>query len=152
MVHVIFDPSSVRLSQYGGEFYVGKLYQRGRGRYGAGVGDIFRNLWRYLKPLAKSAVKLVGQEGAEAGARILSNIAQGANLKETFETEGKQGVKKILDAASRRLQEGQGLTRKRKQRRQRTSVILKPEDFIGKSLSKTRIDRKQKRKDTLGFY
>src|SRR4051812_8191498 len=100
MVHISFDPSSVSLTQFGGgNFYQGRMYQRGRGRYGAGMGSLFRHLWQYLKPLAASAVKAVGQEGAEAGSRILSNLAHGANLKETLESEGKEGLRKIIDKA-----------------------------------------------------
>lgn len=153
MVHVIFDPASSRFVQHGGEFYVGKVFQRGRGRHGAGLGNVFRNIWRYLRPLATSAAKAVGQEGAETGARILSNLAQGANLKETLETEGKEGVAKILEKASKKLQRGSGLKRKKRIHHFKTpKVILKPEELIGKSVPKIKALKHRPRSDTLGFY
>ena len=154
MVHVTFDPSSTHLIvQQGGEVYVGKLFQRGRGLQGAGLGDVFRNIWRYLKPLATSAAKAVGQEGAETGARILSNLAQGANLKETLETQGKEGVAKILEKASKKIQRGTGLKRKKRAIHFKTpKVFLQPEDLIGKSVPRNKAIKKRPRHDTLGFY
>lgn len=163
MVQILFDPAETKLyiqpTQLGGEYYVGRVFQRGRGlgyqgrHHGAGLGDIFKSVWSFLKPMALGAAKNVGQEGMEAGARILSNLAQGADLKETVVKEGKAGIKKLLDKAGQNLQEGGSAGRKRKRHHpHKTEIILKPEDLIGKAVSKTAAIKKRNRQTTLGFY
>lgn len=173
MVQVLFDPGSTRLvvRQSGeGAFYEGRVFQRGRGighagRYnGEGIGDVLRNVWQYLKPMAMGAAKSVGQEGLEAGGRILSNLAQGANLKDTVKQEGKEGVRRALERASRRFQRGRGLPNAYARRLGKKSikgrkaslhpeVILKPEDIlIGKSVAKSTALKKRAKKDNLGLY
>lgn len=100
MVHVIFDPSTVSLenlfSQEGGSLYSvqlgygyfrGNIYQRG-----AGFGNLFQSLWRFivplarqagqsLAPLAKEAVREIGKEGLSTASRVLSNISCRKSLK-----------------------------------------------------------------------
>jgi len=125
MVRVIFDPTVIRLENY---FQVGSgprkgyfeglpLYQRGYGWFagaprqrGAGLGDIFRRLWRVLQPIArgltpvlKSAGRAVGEEGLAATARILNDVVQGGNLSQSVMNEGKEGVRNLLGRAERKL-------------------------------------------------
>lgn len=171
MVHVTFDPSSTRLAgniQSGGQFYEGEVFQRGRGagypgrHTGEGVGDILRGVWRYLKPMALT----VGKEAADAGSRILGNIAQGEDLKETVKNEGKEGVKRILEKASRKLQKGSGAGRRRRRTKRvgrsvgrnkglnpKSEVILKPDpDLVGKVVPANTALRKRAKSDSLGLY
>ena len=101
MVHAIFDPMDVTLDEFfqtgSGFYYQGLPYQRGYGMRGDGIGSIFRTLVRYILPVAKKAGKSVGKEALATSARILDNIAQGAELKETVLTEAKRGVKRLAN-------------------------------------------------------
>jgi hypothetical protein len=185
MVHCLFDPTTTRLSGGstqgdgdssaqvggGGEYFQGRMFQRGRGigyagrHSGEGMGDVLRGIWRYLKPMAKS----VGKEAAVAGSRILGNIAQGADLKETVKEEGTEGVKRVLEKATRKLQKGSGVARRRGHRGIRRSgrslggrergrnpknqIILKPDpELVGKIVPAGTAIRKRAKSDTLGLY
>jgi hypothetical protein len=154
---VRFDPAQVHLRdlvQQGGgiTFFEGVPYQRGVQR-GAGVGDVLRRLWRFVVPLASRAghalaplAKEVGREAAMAGSRVLSDVAEGGDLKQALATQGRSSVKRLLKrAAGGEEQEGRG---KRKRRRLAgTNVILKPHALDGRLCS-----IKQRRADALGPY
>ena len=182
MVRVIFDPTDVRLDGYfqvgggssGNERYFEGFppYQRGYGWFagmprqrGAGLGDIFRSLWRVLKPLAKrvgpvlsSAGKAVGEEGLAATARILNDVVQGGDLKQSLVSEGREGVRNLLGRAERKLasQTGSGSKNNRKKRKTINKIILKPEDVVGRFVParaiKGNLKNKRKRVDILGSY
>ncbi len=170
MVQVQFDPTSSLLTirQSGdGAFYEGRVFQRGRGglgragRYsGEGLGSVMQNVWHFLRPMALSAVKTVGKEAADTGSRILSNLAQGANLKETVAEHGQEGVRRVLERATRRMQRGRGLPAPKRRKSIKAlslaphpKVILKPEDLlIGKSVARSTALRKRAKKDNLGLY
>jgi hypothetical protein len=113
--------------------------------------------------MAVGAAKSVGKEGLETGGRILSNLAQGSNLEETVKQEGKEGVRRVLERASRRFQRGRGLPNvghkrlrksiKGKKAGLHAQVILKPEDIlVGKSVAKSTALNKRAKKDNLGLY
>jgi hypothetical protein len=185
-MHVIFDGSEVKLDNFyqvgsGADFsfYEGlpAKYQRGYGYFGGhlhqrghGLGDIFRSLWRILKPigmnignvvapLAKEAGKALGEEGLATGARVLNEMVQGRNPKEALRNEGREGVKRLFDRASNRLQRGQGKGASRRIRKfPGTNVILKPGDtvtrhsIISKKKSQGPAKRARQRVDSLGYY
>lgn len=108
----------------------------------------------------------VGKEAADAGSRILGNIAQGEDLKETVKNEGKEGVKRILEKASRKLQKGSGAGRRRRRTKRvgrsvgrnkglnpKSEVILKPDpDLVGKVVPANTALRKRAKSDSLGLY
>ena len=180
MVRVIFDPADVRLDGYfqvgGGSYFEGvPPYQRGYGWFagmprqrGSGLGDIFRSFWRVLKPLAKrvgpvlsSAGKAVGEEGLAATARILNDVVQGGDLKESVISEGREGVRNLLGRAERKLasQKGSGIRARaasKKKRKTINKIILKPEDVVGRFVPakaiKGNLKNKRKRVDILGAY
>jgi hypothetical protein len=166
MVHVIFDGSNLRLTQIaqtgGGTIahFDGFPYQRGYGviggrQRGRGVGAILRTLWRHLRPLAQSAkpiamgaLKEMGKEGLESGARALNAIAEGQKVGDALVTEGKEGAKRLAEKAVQRLQRGQGRKRKRATK---AKVTLLPSDVIGKTVPQKAILNKARR-DILGTY
>ena len=197
MVRVIFDPSEVQLGFIsppkkgiaGGEGQFGSggasnyfegspLYQRGYGWFagmprqrGAGLGDIFRHLWRVLKPVAKrlapvltSAGKAVGEEGLAATARILSNVVEGGELKDAVVNEGKKVMHNLFERVDKKLipasQRGAGRhSKKRRQKQQKSAsrVILKPDDVVGRFvpaevITKGKSKIKRKREDIFGPY
>jgi hypothetical protein len=110
--------------------------------------------------MAAGAAKSIGREAAETGGRILTNLAQGADLGETVKEEGKEGVRRVLDRASRRFQRGQGLPTRPRRRKTikgtlalHPKVIVKPEDIlIGKSVARSTAFKKRAKKDNLGLY
>jgi hypothetical protein len=185
MVHVPFDvvgtrfPDALQYGEGSGHYYEGRVFQRGNGmgyagrHSGDGMGDVLRSVWRYLKPMALGAAKTVGRESLDAGGRILTNLAKGEDLHETVKNEGKEGIKRVLDRASRKMQKGSGLRRirlpklaARSRRRLRlparrinsdsvlpAEINIKPEPaLIGRTVPATTAIKKRSKSDALGFY
>ncbi|KAL3108789.1 hypothetical protein niasHT_019276 [Heterodera trifolii] len=50
---------------------------------GAGVGAVFRSLMRYLLPIGKQIGSAIGRQGMESGNRVLTNVLEGKDLKES---------------------------------------------------------------------
>lgn len=171
MVRVIFDGSKLSLGsfqQIGGggpiSYFEGLPYQRGLGYFvgvgnqrGAGVGSVLRSIWRYLKPLAGTLKPLaanvgreIGREGLETATRVLNRVVEGNDLKEAVVSEGKEGIRNLLDKASNKLQKGRGKKRKRSTRG-KGSVILKTSSLIGKTVPQKALLNKR-RLDSLGYY
>ncbi|KAL3079413.1 hypothetical protein niasHS_013059 [Heterodera schachtii] len=66
--------------QFGGyNIYRGLPYQRG-----AGVGAVFRSLMRYLLPIGKQIGSAIRRQGIESGNRVLTNVLEGKDLKESL--------------------------------------------------------------------
>lgn len=121
-MHVDFDPFKVEWSaltqispevvvQYGGyNVFRGVPYQRG-----SGIGSVFRSLLRYLIPIGKEIGTAIGRQGLESGNRVLSNVLEGRDLKESLVSEGKTGLKNLLEKAANNInaQKGQGFDFKR---------------------------------------
>ena len=164
MVRVIFDGSKLNLNQFYQQgagavpYFEGLPYQRGYGQIsnykGAGVGSVVRRIWRYLKPLAStispiisSVGSAIGKEGLDTTARVLNKVVQGGDIKEALTGESQEGVKRLLDKASTKLQRGRG----RKRSRSKSGIILKPNDIVGKTVPQKAI-LKKKRLDSLGYY
>jgi hypothetical protein len=147
--------------QHGYGFFVSAPRYRGNG-----VGDIFRSIWRVLKPMAtavgqavtpvaKTVGSAIGEEGLATGARVLSDIVQGKNAKESLINEGREGARRLFERASQNLQRGSGAKRRRNTGGR---VVLKPDDYVGRSVSrrgainKSSGIRRKQRFDSLGFY
>lgn len=158
MVHVKFNTADVTindlLNQYGagGNYFEGLPFQRGVQR-GAGVGDVLRRLWRFVVPLASKAgqalaplAREVGKEGLMAGSRVLSEVAEGSDVREALAKEGKSSVRRLLKRAAG--QEGGG--RNKKRRLARSNVIVRPHALDG-SLCAISASNKS-RADALGPY
>ncbi|KAL3086345.1 hypothetical protein niasHS_008444 [Heterodera schachtii] len=74
---------STECVQFGGyNIYKGLPYQRG-----AGVGAVFRSLMRYLLPIGKQIGSAIGRQGMESGNRVLTNVLEGKDLKESLVSE-----------------------------------------------------------------
>lgn len=176
MPHVNFDPNSVdwrgffAQPQVGGAYFHGVPYMRGHG-----IGAVFKNLYRFLLPLASSAGKAIGREGLSVGARILGDIASGEEPKSALSVHTREGIKNLMHKATHKLdqkgsgrktrkskkhQKGRGTTvqtyrttsRSKKKRKAHSVSDL----FSGRSLSeppptKQRKKRRQ-RVDSLGIY
>ena len=163
MVHVRFDPSSIE--QYSNQigYGLGELtyfkglppYQRGYGfQKGAGLGDIFKGIWRFLLPVIKSPAmkelgQTVGKEAISSGANILNRVVQGEPLKAAALEEGKSAAETLLEKGIEKIkhsrQKGSGLPIKRMKKRSAHihshRTIIPPKSI-----------RKRKRSDAFGFY
>ncbi|KAL3116358.1 hypothetical protein niasHT_002441 [Heterodera trifolii] len=90
--------------QYGGyNIYRGLPYQRG-----AGVGAVFRSLMRYLLPIGKQIGSAIGRQGMESGNRVLTNVLEGKDLKESLVSESKAGLKNLLEKAANNINTQKG--------------------------------------------
>ena len=112
-MHIEFDPAKVDWLAYTHPSSDDNLYQFGGGSYtafagvpyqrGAGIGSIFRSLLRYLIPIGKQAGAAIGRQGLESGVRVLSNVLDGRDVRQSLEDEGRSGLKSLLDKASLNL-------------------------------------------------
>jgi hypothetical protein len=173
-MHVDFDPIKVEWSsltaggdeQLGGyNIFRGVQYQRG-----SGLGSVFRSFLRYLVPIGKQIGMAVGHEGLRTGNRVLSNVLEGKDLKETLVNESKAGIKNLLDKAASNMakQKGQGfdfkryrngdgpppskLGRLRKKDINRMATTVGPPNFMPIKHRKTSKKQKRLRVDALGPY
>jgi hypothetical protein len=121
-------------NQHGGAF-IGMPYQRG-----AGLGSIFRSIFRAILPMAKSAGRAVGKQALKSGANIASDLLSGRDLKETLETHGKAAAAGLLDQIAEKQKGG------RKPRR-----IGKAGKPIKGAPKRKRVIKK-KQSDQLGVY
>lgn len=116
MTHTFIDPNQLNWadfiqSQEGRgpalastpKYFQGLRYQRG--------GGVLGSIARFLMPIAKNIASTVGQEGISAGTKMLSDIAEGKNLKETLMEHSKKGLENI---ATKLQQCGKGKKRSRK--------------------------------------
>jgi hypothetical protein len=117
-MHVDFDPLEIEWSlltgnepqiyQTGGyAVFRGLPYQRG-----SGLGSVFRRLFRYLLPIGKEIGSAIGRQGLESGSRVLTNVLEGKDLKQSLVDEGRMGLKSLLDKASSNLEKTQQQTGK----------------------------------------
>ncbi|KAL3098463.1 hypothetical protein niasHS_000014 [Heterodera schachtii] len=74
-------------------------FQRGYGiQRGAGVGDVFRGLWRFFLPILRRVGTTVGSEALSTGQRVLERVGnEGVPFKEALVSEGKRGIDTVLD-------------------------------------------------------
>ena len=163
MVHSVFDPNSVTLDEFfqsgygvSSAYFQGVPRQRGYGFRGAGIGSIFRSLLRMIIPLAKGAGKAVGKEALVTSARILDNIAQGQELKETIKSEAKEGVRRLGKRVIGQSGSGVPATKRRrirmspKKKGHKKSRITK-KDLLGKKVIEA-IALRTPPKTRLGYY
>lgn len=84
-----------------GDGFHGMQFQRG-----AGLGAIFRSIFRTLMPLAKSAGKAIGRQALETGASIASDVVAGESARESVEKHGRTGAANLLRKAAKRMEGG----------------------------------------------
>jgi hypothetical protein len=82
-----------------------------------------------MAPIAKEAGRAIGQEGIATGARVLNELVQGREAKEAIASEGQEGIKRLLDRASARMQRGSGGGGAKK-RGAGNRIMIKPGDII----------------------
>ena len=170
MVHITYDTSATGYDAFfvqngcglGEEssyqvFKGAPPYQRGWGatQNGAGIGDIFRGLWRFFLPLVRRAGDTVADEALQTGKRFINRvIEERPNFRgtiETLTTEGKRGADNVLEKGGLKRQFGTGARRKRIKANK--SSLLSHQTLIGKTITKPLIQSKKRlRSDAFGLY
>jgi len=161
MVHVIFDTSMVGYDDYvqtgGGDrneynyFRGSSPYQRGYGiiQGGAGVGDVFRGIWRFVLPILRHAGTMLGSEALSTGQRILGKVNEGETLKSAAINESRRGLDNILERGGLPKQFGTGRKRKIKS----LQPPLSYQTIIGRTITKPlAYSKKRLRSDVFGLY
>lgn len=107
MVHQYFDTSTIYYDDYiqtgsglekGDFFRGGSVYQRGYGvQRGAGIGDVFKGLWRFFRPILQRVGTTVGEEALKTGQRVIEDVKEGKPIKESLIMEGKKGIDTVLE-------------------------------------------------------
>lgn len=176
MVHVVFDTSQLGYDDYvqtgagplgmssGSSdahaytyFKGAPPYQRGYGlQGGAGVGDVFRGLWRFFLPLIKRVGTTVGSEALNTGQRVLERVTEGEPLKRAFVEEGKRGIDTVLEKGGMQKQFGTGKTNAIKRGRQLRKRLPPHQTIIGKAITIKKpgiiSSKKRLRSDAFGLY
>lgn len=86
------------LADIGGLYRAPVFIQRGRG-----VGSFFAGLWKYIAPLAVSGLKTIGKQSLKTGADVLSDLAEGKNLKSTLREHSHQAAKDLAKRGINKL-------------------------------------------------
>ena len=119
-----FEQQAVQMG-HGVPYFRGQMYQRGHG-----LGNIFRGIFKFLMPMAKSVAKTVGKQALHTGFDIVSDTLHGHDLKQAAKLRSRQAASKLLDAAKNELaQAGSGRVQKRQAGKginRKTSVKKKP--------------------------
>lgn len=169
MVHVIFDTSTVGYDDFmqtgggisienesdGYNYFRGSPpYQRGYGiQGGAGIGDVFRGIWRFILPVLNRAGSAISAEALNTGQRILEKVKEGEPIKDTIMSEGKKGIDTVLDKGGFPKQFGSGFPKKRKITRRKTILIPNHQTIIGRRITKPIVHSKKRlRSDAFGLY
>jgi hypothetical protein len=124
MVHIRFDTADLGYEDFiqSGEgglesadmpiytyFKGSPQFQRGYGhQHGAGIGDIFRGLWRFFLPLLRRAGTAASSEALSAGQRVLEKVSHGEPLKSSLVSEAKKGADNLLERGGLPKQFGTG--------------------------------------------
>lgn len=172
MVHVIFDTSSVGYDDFiqtggnapenivGGEtekslnFFKGSQpFQRGYGiQGGAGVGDVFRGIWRFFLPLLRRVGTTVSQEALNTGQRVLDKVVnEGESLKSAVVNEGKKGIDTVLAQGGLPKQFGTGKKGIKRKSITKNSIIPPHQTIIGRTVNKPAA-KKRIRSDAFGLF
>lgn len=86
-------------------FFAGPTVQHGHG-----LGGIFSSIFRAVTPLlktaapvAKAAAKTVANEAARTGVEILSDVAQGADIRQAAKSRSRKAVNRMVSKGAAKL-------------------------------------------------
>ena len=100
--------AQAKQSGHGLAAFHGVPYQRG-----AGIGSLFRSLFRLIVPIGKAAAKAIGKEALTAGANIAGDVVKGRSLKASAAEHGKAAAANLAQKAATKLQTGKGLGKRK---------------------------------------
>jgi hypothetical protein len=119
MPHVIVDVNAIKFQNFfdrqvgeGQYFYEGIPYQRGWGhrQRGAGLSTVLSSIWKFIQPAVRNLGQDLSKESLAAGARALSSLSEGSNIKDVLKEQVKEGARNVLSKSSERYlrQKGSG--------------------------------------------
>jgi hypothetical protein len=118
------------------------MFQRGYGlQRGAGIGDVFRGLWRFFLPMLKQVGMAGAEEALHRGQQILGHIKEGEPLKEAVI----KGIKQHGSGGSRHIKHRQ---RQKPIKGQQFTPLL----TTTSTPETTKLTRKRIRTDAFGLY
>lgn len=102
------DCESYYCAQVGGGPFIGVPHQRGYG--------IFKDLSRFITPLALRAGRYLGKHLLQTGKNVISDLASGSSIKRSARNRIQETTKKIKNDIFQKLQHGEGIKRKRRKK------------------------------------
>ncbi len=99
---VDFWDDNFSVEQTGG--FVGIPYQRG-----AGLGSIFRGIFRMVTPILKRAAKAAGKQALSVGANVISDVVKGGDITESISKHGKEAIGVLADKTAQRVRQANTL-------------------------------------------
>lgn len=69
---------------------------RGRSQYGQGIGDVFRGIWRFFRPVAQTGIKTLFKAGSEA-------MKDGASVQEVLSNTLKPTIGSIAASTAEQV-------------------------------------------------
>lgn len=91
-----------------GSGFIGLPYQRG-----AGLGSIFKRIFRTILPYAKSAGESIGKTLLSTGADIATDVVSGENLKSSVKKNTRKAAANLLETAANKMKGGKLGNRKK---------------------------------------
>ena len=116
----------------GGPVFSARLFQRGYGEKGGGIGSFFGNLFRKAVPFLTSATKHLGKVALNTGANVLSDAATGKSFKDSVLNRLRESGEELKRDATKKVrslvnhQVGSGRKRKKSQQENRSTKKSKP--------------------------
>lgn len=109
-----YAPSRLQLGSGDFPIYHGSMQR------GAGLGSLFRGLWKFAFPIAKSIGRTVGKQAFKSAGGVAKDVIGGRDLQSSLEDRAGEGAKALVRKAAsgvrKRMQKGRGLSRARKRR------------------------------------
>jgi hypothetical protein len=110
----------------GGSYFAGRLFQKGHGQRGGGIGNFFGSLFKKALPFLTNASKQIGRAALQTGANVLADTASGQRFQDSLQNRVREtGVQLKRDMSNRlrnAISSQTGSGRKRKKSRQGGSV------------------------------
>lgn len=123
-------------------------YYKQRGR---GLGNFFRGLWKFVKPLVTGGIKAVGREARDTGIRVLSDIGTGKPIKEVFQERSMEAIDNLKRKAEDKISRmtGAGLRAPKRARikysRNKIKKVKKKQVGRGRGRKQKKMKKKRKR-------
>ena len=137
----------------GGSYFAGRLFQRGYGQRGAGIGNFFGSLFKKAIPFLTGASKQIGKAALKTGANVLADTVSGQRFQDSLQNRVKEAGKELKRDATNQIvnairsQTGSGRKRKQPQQRGRSGQ-KKRKQSQKKQTTKTSRPVKRKKKQT----